>query len=482
MAILQTCEMNYKGINRRAFIGSASVLAAASSTSVSAKVLSQTHPKRTSAVAEISPRPIPLNRERATKVMAEHGLDGLIASNERNVFYATNLWPLFTIMRRPHPTLAVIPADPDRPVIAVAPATEIWTTAQQNHIWPEMIVYTAPVDPDEYREYLKRLEGGAASGIGLQPKAHQLGYWKKDHPEAKHSAYEQRLEDGVARYGTAAAPTWQAGLARALAECGVQRGTLGIDDRGIDAELAEFLDSSSNLVPAENIFRKIRIVKSRFEVEQMRRAAQTNADAAFAAAEQIERGMTDYDIRTLFNIEAAKRGANPQFVVVDTVGGLSRGEVTEGQPIMIDAVSDLEHYHGDFGRTVVLGEPTKELQRRVATISASWEAVMELLRPGVRYSDIRETAKKAANRINLGDFDFRVTPHSVGLQHTDEPYRFGMPYPVKDDLVLEDGMTITVDFPMVSPGWGSCHLEDLVLITADGAEPLNRQGRNVITI
>ncbi|NIP86890.1 MAG: Xaa-Pro dipeptidase, partial [Planctomycetales bacterium] len=33
-------------------------------------------------------------------------------------------------------------------------------------------------------------------------------------------------------------------------------------------------------------------------------------------------------------------------------------------------------------------------------------------------------------------------------------------------------MTLTVDFPNMEPGWGATHLEDLVVITADGAKPL----------
>lgn len=149
---------------------------------------------------------------------------------------------------------------------------------------------------------------------------------------------------------------------------------------------------------------------------------------------------------------------------------------------MIDAVSHTNNYHGDFGRTIVVGEPTAELHRRSRVIEIAWNAVMDILRPGVRYSQIRKVATDAADRSGLGTFDFRVTPHSVGLQHTDEPMRFDSPVPSKDDLVLEENMTITVDFPMVSPGWGSCHLEDLVVITGDGVEPLNDRGQNVIVV
>jgi Xaa-Pro aminopeptidase len=161
-----------------------------------------------------------------------------------------------------------------------------------------------------------------------------------------------------------------------------------VDDPGVVAELQSFGAEGLDLVPGNNIFRKIRLVKTPFEIAQMRLAAQKNADAVFATARQIGAGATQSDIERAFAEEAGKRGATPLFVVLDTIGGLSRGEVQEGQPIMIDAVSHYGHYHGDFGRTIVLGEPTNELTRRSRVIEAAWDAVMSMLRPGVRYSDI----------------------------------------------------------------------------------------------
>jgi Xaa-Pro aminopeptidase len=466
-------------IDRRGVFIGAGVAGAAAILGSSAAVSG--YPAPTASAKATEPLPIPLNRARATKVMADHGLDGLIAIDERNVFYATNLWPLFSKMQRPHPTLAVIPRDPDRPVIAVAPATEIWTTARDTHQWPQMIVYTAPDGNERYEGYLAALEQSNQRGSAVAPPGVSLGYWPT-REDAELSGYEKRLEANIRHYSANAAATWQTGLLRALAESGLIGETIGFDDPGAMAQINDFIDTPSDFRPAQNIFRKIRVVKSEFEVAQMRRAAQNNADAVYATASQIEIGARESDIERIFAVEAGKRGAQPIFVVLDTVGGLSRGEVTEGQPIMIDAVSHTDYYHGDFGRTIVVGEPTRELYRRSKAIGMAWSAVMEMLRPGVRYSQIRSVAMAAADRAGLGEFDFRVTPHSVGLQHTDEPMRFDRTYPSKDDLVLEQNMTITVDFPMVSPGWGSCHLEDLVLITGDGVEPLNEQGRNVIVV
>lgn len=257
--------------------------------------------------------------------MQEFGLNGLVAVDERNVFYASNLWPLFSRMHRPHPTLVVIPRRAGLPVIAVAPATEVWTTARDGAEWPEMIVYTAPASEDDYLAYLANLPDARFGGRGKPPAGVGPGYWAR-RQDTRLSAYERRLEGNLGRYSANAAPSWQTGLARALAESGLTKGPVGCDSGAIAVEMREFLGNSVEFVPADNIFRKIRMVKSASEVAQMRVAAQANAAAVLATARQIRAGATGADVERIFLAEAGRRGAVPVFVILDTVGGLSRGK------------------------------------------------------------------------------------------------------------------------------------------------------------
>jgi hypothetical protein len=43
------------------------------------------------------------------------------------------------------------------------------------------------------------------------------------------------------------------------------------------------------------------------------------------------------------------------------------------------------------------------------------------MRPGVRYSEIENVARKAMAVSGISVLAIAVVPHSVGLQHTDEP-------------------------------------------------------------
>ena len=108
------------------------------------------------------------------------------------------------------------------------------------------------------------------------------------------------------------------------------------------------------------------------------------------------------------------------------------------------------------------GTTARAIRRRVAALRVGWQASFEALRPGRRYSEIRSAGLDAMRAAGYGDVLTVAVPHSVGLQHTDEPFRDGLPFAVKDDLVLEENMTLTVDFPHIEVGFGACHLEDQI--------------------
>jgi Xaa-Pro aminopeptidase len=82
------------------------------------------------------------------------------------------------------------------------------------------------------------------------------------------------------------------------------------------------------------------------------------------------------------------------------------------------------------------------------------------------------------------NFSVAVTPHSIGLSHTDEPGKNGPgSFWQKDDLILQENMIISVDLPVLNTGiGGTAHLEDLTLITNDGGEQINDIGNRIIVL
>ena len=414
------------------------------------------------------------NRERAEKVMKEESLAGLIVAEPLNVFHLTGYWPQLGKMGFAAPSIALLSADPQKPVALVMPQfLHYYVYADAD--------FSGGVEPWVYTH--RAVSGTAIQGDYDEPAGGALHVYRDrgDVPMGELEMHRRAAVEAVTeRHGVSAEREFA--MVRAARALGMTRGRVGVDHMAIMAML-ESSPLTVTAVPADNTLRKIRLVKSPREIELMRLAAQANAEAALAAAATVREGATTQELRAQFFSEAAGRGNAGVFMAIDRmITEVVDFEFRDGAAFFVDCVSSGWHYHGDFARTIFLGEPARAMRGATRAMQLGWEAIREQLRPGLRYSEIPPIGRKAVRAAGL-DFDIPFSPHSVGLTHTDEPGQDGRPYWVKDDLTLEPGMILSVDCPVLNTGiGGSAHMEDLSLITADGAEPIHTITDPVIVI
>ena len=184
-------------------------------------------------------------------------------------------------------------------------------------------------------------------------------------------------------------------------------------------------------------------------------------------------GMTLADVEAAFFSEVTKRGGRPEFVVAGMTSGLRHGRLVEHEPFLVDCCGNFDGYSGDFARTVVLGTPPTLLIDRSKLLGRIAGEMTGMLKPGVKYSEITARGRDMARKMGA-DFPIGFGPHSVGMAHSEDPRREDVPFESRLDVMLEPGMVITVDLPTLEPGWGSMHLENLILITSDGARWLGQ--------
>ena len=228
------------------------------------------------------------------------------------------------------------------------------------------------------------------------------------------------------------------------------------------------------------LFNRIRAVKTPPELELMRKAAVINEAAMRHAATAFREGAGWDDIEIAYFTSMAAAGGTGSYLLCGA-GGPPAGHIRRREPMFLDALGTFEHYHGDFGRCVVLGEPGELMRKRHRALCAGWEAVQPLLKPGTRYSEIASVAVDTIRRSGLPEFVY-ATPHSLGLEHTDDPKPPGAQQGMTSDVALEAGMVLNVDLPFTEIGWGSVHIEDTVHITADGFEALTSDDFAIIEV
>ena len=418
-----------------------------------------------------------MNLEQAYRVMEEEQLDGLVLAEPINVFHLTGHWGSLAKMGYPAPAYALLSKDQRQaPGLVMAQFIYYYTYADG--------YFDCPLQTWLFSGWDRRLQDNDRNGVpGGEPPANPAYIFEdKGEVDLREIEVHRRstLDAALSEHKLSADARWA--LVNAVRGMGLDRGRIGVDHLVVNA-IFETAGLDAVPVYADRALRRIRAIKSPREIELMTFSAQANAEAALVAARAARAGATYQELRAAFFSEAAKRGNLGVFMQVDTIGAeTGDGEFREGQAFQIDCVSHGFHYHGDYGRTVFLGEPSRSMKQATDAIALGWDAIMEALRPGLRYSEIRPIGMEAIRKAGH-DLDVAFTPHSVGLMHTDDPGRADSPFYVKEDVVLAENMIISVDCPVRNVGLGgSAHLEDLTLITADGGVQINDIGDRVIVV
>lgn len=397
-----------------------------------------------------APAPSLINRERASEVMRRASLEALVLAQPLNVYYATTKLPVLDRMTSTHQAVAIVPADARQPVAYVGPAFEYYYNVADTGLAPGVRLHLAsPAAADPLQA-----AGGALMRVldkaPLEPRERE----RRARTEA--AAFHATIPDGVAA---------------ALAELGLARGTVGIDSLEAQQWVAAAAPRLASR-PAEDLVRHVRLVKTAAEIGLLTAAAQANALALVAALRGAREAGTLRRLRERYFSEAALRGNTAIFMLVDGVMDETYDEpLVEGRAFLVDGVSHRAFYQGDYARTASLGDPGPELRRVTTALELAWGEIRSRLRPGLRFSQIRQIGLQTLRRTGH-DYTVAFKPHCVGLAHEDQPRADVDGGPL--DLALEAGMVLSVDCPLLDVGvGGTAHLEDLTLITADGSRPLH---------
>jgi Xaa-Pro aminopeptidase len=161
---------------------------------------------------------------------------------------------------------------------------------------------------------------------------------------------------------------------------------------------------------------------------------------------------------------------------------LGSGELRTGCPVIVDIFprNRATHYNGDCTRTAVNGEISDTLQQMHTAVVKAKAAATAATRPGATGEQVHIATKESmlASGYNMGlpgpdDPDsFCTMPHGtghgIGLDVHEPPLldMKGPPLVVGDALTIEPGL--------YRRDLGGIRVEDMVIVTADGCDNLNK--------
>ncbi len=468
-------------ISRRSAIKGLATIGAASGLSSCAqpneKAPSTSQLKQPTLSVPDEPDQLLLNHDNAVEEMQRAGVDLLICRDPVNVQYLTNLRTTPEVLGMDGVSYATLKASIDRKPTYIGSRIQFYFDAPKASVVEQLDFrfVGVPAEPDLYGQ-LKE-----ASDIANAPAA--IYAMPRMHDEQPLSPLESRRLKQIERAVTELKATSEAAILAEILETDLVNKTIAIDDLMLRSVI-EKSGLDVRIVDGERLIRRMRLIKSPLEIDYMRFSAEANTLAAKAAARRVREGATFADVRKEFAKACTEYDTRAKFMMLDThTPNLSRGEIKDGRSFLMDSVSAFEGYHGDYGRTVCLGEPNRKMQKVIAGLSATWDRVLPELKPGVTFNEIIKLTMKLYREVGL-DVGYAVNPHSVGMHHHDDPNAvdFSLGY-IKDNVKLQEGMIVSIDMPFLDVGLGgSAHLEDSVLITKDGPELINDPSDRVIVI
>jgi Xaa-Pro aminopeptidase len=241
----------------------------------------------------------------------------------------------------------------------------------------------------------------------------------------------------------------------------------------------------AELVEAGPTMSALRRVKDAEEVERLRGAAAA-ADAAMAAilGEGLA-GRTEIDVsrrvRELL-LEAGNDSADFAIVASGPNAASPHHEagdrvIRAGDPVVLDIGGVRAGYCSDTSRTASIGEPDPEFVELYEVLREAQRAACEAVAPGVACSHVDDVARRIIDEAGYGAAFIHRTGHGIGLEGHEEPYIVA-----GNTLVLEEGMAFSVEPGIYLPGRHGARIEDIVVVTADGGERLNRTARDLVVL
>jgi Xaa-Pro aminopeptidase len=254
-----------------------------------------------------------------------------------------------------------------------------------------------------------------------------------------------------------------------------------------------------------HLLHELRLYKSPAELALMRRAAKIAAEAQRAALRAAKPGAAEYQVEAALLHAMRAHGAVPSYPPIVAAGvntcvmhyTASRGRLSQGDPLLIDAGAEVECYASDITRTWPVGGRFSRQHRALyGIVEDAQEAAIDEVRAGRAFTAAHEAATRvivkglcalkllpgtARTAIRAGDYQ-RFFPHKTGHWIGLDVHDVG-DYRVDDEpRMLEPGMVVTVepgiyiapDDTTVPGKWRGVgiRIEDDVAVGAHGPEVL----------
>jgi Xaa-Pro dipeptidase len=235
---------------------------------------------------------------------------------------------------------------------------------------------------------------------------------------------------------------------------------------------------------ASEAVNRLRIHKDAGEIDAIRKAVKVAQSALEATIPLIKIGMSEKELSSELVTHLLQGGSDSDMPFAPIISGgpnsanphaiPSGRKLRVGDMLVVDWGARVDGYISDLTRTFVVGEADAEFRKIHKIVQEANAAGRAVGKPGVPCADVDNAARTVIEKSGYGKYFTHRTGHGIGMESHEEPYmRAG------NMILLEEGMTYTVEPGIYLPDRNGVRIEDNIVVTKDGVECLSDMPREL---
>lgn len=275
---------------------------------------------------------------------------------------------------------------------------------------------------------------------------------------------------------------------RELKALGLSGKHIGVN-RDISAQAVLMLQNvlEAKVTEESDLVDSLRAVKDEEEIGLMRKNAEIADQVYHEIMPMIRPGervrSIEREIERLFETHGCACPSFPGECIVlgpnsGPIFGMNYDRIEKGYTVAFDFGGMYQGYCSDFGRTVFVGEPDKELIRYHELVMKAQSDAMEALKSGPCTGQmLNDIAHGVMEQAGVGPNFIHRLGHCIGKDVHERPF-----IAPGEHTVLKPGMTFTVEPSIVVVKRCCVRVEDVVLRTETGYECLNKITKDIVVV
>ena len=264
-------------------------------------------------------------------------------------------------------------------------------------------------------------------------------------------------------------------------------GELGIDETWPSRFLIGLMSHRPDVKPVlgSEPVAQATMYKDEEERKLMRAASRIHDACIDMAIHAIREGITEKELSSKVEHFFQEKGCDHLGFSIVAMGangadphhGTDGTVLKEGDSIVMDIGAPFNHYWCDMTRTVFYKSASEEQRTVYETVRRANEAAIAVVKPGVAFKEIDLAARKVIEDAGYGEYFTHRTGHSIGMKEHEQP-----PVSSECEVIAKPGMIFSIEPGIYLPGKFGVRVEDLVLVTEDGCEVLNKYPKDLIVV